>query len=140
MKQFFLLLAFFLFLNCQGESHIDLDQIDGYWQIEFVQQKDEIFESKQSFLLYDYYSTQNNTGIYKKVAPQINGSFKTSDSAIRFEILKTKGDFILQFTSPWNTWFKTIKYLDSKKLVLFHQDRSFHYKRPLISKTLPENE
>jgi hypothetical protein len=24
--------------------------------------------------------------------------------------------------------------------VLFHQDRSFHYKRPLISKTLPENE
>ena len=140
MKHLIYLFSISFLLGCKSHAEVNPKQINGYWEIEFVQQKDEIFESKQSFLLYDYYSTQNNTGIYKKVAPQINGSFKTSDSAIRFEILKTKGDFILQFTSPWNTCFKTIKYLDSEKLVLFHQDRSFHYKRPLISKTLPENE
>lgn len=140
MKLFFALFIFFVFLDCQGEPTIDLEQLNGYWQIEFVQQENEIFKSKQSNVMYDHYSIDNKKGIYKKVAPQIDGSYKTSESAITFEILKTKGDFILQFTSPWNTWIKTIKHLDSEKLILFHQERNFHYKKPSINYTILGNE
>ena len=140
MKAFSVLTGFLMLLGCQAEPTIELDQIDGYWQIEFVQQENETFKSKQSSILYDFYSTKNNKGLYKKVAPQIDGGFKTSKSAVSFQILKDNEDFVLQFTSPWNKWVKKIKHLDSKKLVLYHQERSFHYIRPIISKIPIKNE
>ena len=102
--------------------------------------QNETFKIKQTNLLYDFYSTENNIGIYKKVAPQIDGSFQTSKSAVSFEIIKDNGDFILQFSSPWNTWVKKIKHLDSEKLVLFKEERNFHYRRPVISKLSIKNE
>jgi len=133
-------LSSLLFLCCKEKTSIELDQINGYWQIEFVQQGDEIFKSKKFNRLYDFYSTKKNKGIYKKVANEINGIFQTSESVISFEIIKDDGEIILHFFSPWNSWIKKIKYLDSKKLVLFHGDRSFHYIKPNISKINLGNE
>ena len=75
--------------------------------------ENETFKSKQTSLLYDFYSTKNNKGFYKKVAPHIDGSFKTSKNAVSFQILKDSEDFILQFSSPWNKWVKKIKHLDN---------------------------
>ena len=129
-----------MLLGCKVEPIVELDQINGYWQIEFVQQENEPFKSNQLNLLYDFYSMKNNQGIYKKVAPQIDGSFQTSESAISFEIIRDDGNFIIQFTTLWNTWIKIIKHLDSERLVLFHEQRSFHYKRPAISKINLKND
>ena len=140
MKVFSVIICFLTLLGCRVGPIIELDQIDGYWQIEFVQQENETFKSKQTSLLYDFYSTKNNKGFYKKVAPQIDGSFKTSKNAVSFQILKDNEDFILQFSSPWNKWVKKIKHLDSEKLVLYHEERSFHYKRPIVSKIPIKNE
>ena len=140
MKVFSVLIGFLMLLGCQAEPIVELNQIDGYWQIEFVQQENEIFKSKQSSVLYDFYSIKNSKGYYKKVAPQIDGGFKTSKSAVSFQILKDNEDFFLQFTSPWNKWIKKIKHLDSEKLVLYHQKRSFHYIRPIINKIPIKNE
>lgn len=134
LKIYCTLVVYLMLIGCRAEPTIELDQIDGYWQIEFVQQENETFESKQTSPLYDFYSTEKNKGVYKKVAPQIDGSFQTSESAVSFEIIKDNGNVILQFTSPWNAWIKTIKHLDAETLVLYHEERSFHYKRPLISK------
>ena len=140
MKKGILLLVFAVLFSCQKNSKLELNQLNGYWEIDFVQQENETFQSKQSNPLYDFYSMKNGKGIYKKVAHQLDGSFVTTESNIPFEIKKDNGTFKIQFDSPWNVWQKTIKKLDSQKLVLFHQDRSFHYKRPLISKLTEFNE
>ena len=140
LKVFCVFIVNLMLLGCQVLPTVELDQIDGYWEIQLVQQQNETFKSKQTNLLYDFYSTENNIGIYKKVAPQIDGSFQTSKSAVSFEIIKDNGDFMLQFSSPWNTWVKKVKHLDSEKLVLFNEERSFHYRRPVISKIPVKNE
>lgn len=140
MKKGILLLVFAVLFACQKNSKLELNQLNGYWEIDFVQQENETFQSKQSNPLYDFYSMKNGKGFYKKVAPQLDGSFLTTESNIPFEIKEDNGTFKIQFNSPWNVWRKTIKKLDSQKLVLFHQGRSFHYKRPLISKLTEFNE
>ena len=111
LKVFCVFIVNLILLGCQVLPTVELDQIDGYWEIQFVQQQNETFKNKQTNLLYDFYSTENNIGIYKKVAPQIDGSFQTSKSTISFQIIKDNGDFMLQFSSPWNTWVKKIKHL-----------------------------
>jgi hypothetical protein len=140
LKKGFILLSFVVLSACQNSSKPDLNQLNGYWEIDFVQQENETFQNKQSNSLYDFYSMKDGKGIYKKVSPQLDGSFLTTESNIPFEIKEDNGTFKIKFNSPWNMWQKTIKQLDSQKLVLFHQDRSFHYKRPLISKFPEFNE
>jgi hypothetical protein len=140
LKKGILLLSFVVLSACQNNSKLELNQLNGYWEIDFVKQENETFQNKQSNPLYDFYSMKDGKGIYKKVAPQLDGSFLTSESSIPFEIIEDNGTFKIQFNSPWNVWEKTIKQLDSQKLVLFHQDRSFFYKRPLTSKSLEFNE
>ena len=134
LKVFFILTTYVAILGCKTEYSVELDQINGYWQIESIQQKNEIFKNKQTDLLYDFYSTKNNEGVYKKVAPQIDGSFQTSQDIISFKIIEGETEFILLFSSRWDEWKKTIKHLDSEKLILFHQERSFLYKRPKPNK------
>ena len=140
MKKGILLLSFVVLSACKNSSKLELNQLNGYWEIDFVKQENETFQNKQSNPLYDFYSIKDGEGIYKKVAPQLDGSFLTSESSIPFEIKEDNGTFKIQFNSPWNVWQKTIKKLDSQKIVLFHQGRSFHYKRPLISKLSEFNE
>ena len=140
MKKGILLLSLVVLSACQNSSKLELNQLNGYWEIDFVQQENETFQNKQSNPLYDFYSMKDGKGIYKKVAPQLDGSFLTSESSVPFEIKEDNGTFKIQFNSPWNMWEKTIKQLDSHKLVLFHQDRSFFYKRPLTSESLEFNE
>lgn len=137
MKKASLLPLLFLFTSCTNESKISIKQLQGYWEIEFIEQKGEVFKSNQKTPLYDYYSLENNKGYYKKVAPQIGGNYQTSEIAIPFEIQEENGIFKLYFTSPWNSWQKTIKVLNLDQLVLFHQGRNFNYKR--VKPTSPRN-
>jgi hypothetical protein len=136
-----LLFLTFLFLtNCQITPSIELKQLEGYWMIEYVEQENEIFKSKQSNPLYDYYSLKKNKGQYKKITPQLDGALHTSQSSVAFEVLKENGTFIIHYSTPWSVWYKTIKHLDSEKLVLFHEERNFHYKRPPIDDLVKTNE
>ena len=136
MKHLIYLFSISFLIGCKSHAEVNPKQINWYWEIEFVQQKNETFKSKQSKLLYDYYFMENNKGIYKKVVPQLDGSFQTSKSEITFEIIRENGTLLLQFTSPWSVWYKTIKHVDDQRLVLSNQDRTFNYKRPPNNKII----
>ena len=84
MKKGILLLSLVVLSACQNSSKLELNQLNGYWEIDFVKQENETFQNKQSNPLYDFYSMKDGKGIYKKVAPQLDGSFLTSESSVPF--------------------------------------------------------
>lgn len=135
MKEKIAILLMLVVFGCTNQPQIDISELEGYWEIEFVEQKGEVFSNNQKTPLYDFYSVDKNSGVYKKVAPQFDGNFQTSESSVAFEISEEKGIFKLNFSTPWNRWQKEIKVLNAERLVLYHQERNFNYKRVKFEKS-----
>ena len=140
IKKTALTLLLFLFVGCGNDSKIIIEYLEGYWEIDSVEQEGEVFKSNQKIPLYDYYFIDKSKGFYKKVAPLLYGNFQTSESSIAFEVREEKGIFKLYFSSTWSSWQKTIKTLNAEQLVLFHQGRNFNYKRVKPNSAVNKNE
>ena len=130
-------LLFFCILSCQKDAQINIEQLKGYWEIDFINQQGETFNPTSITPLYDYYAIENQSGFYKKVAPAILGSFQTSEDATLFKIEQNDTGSFLRFKTPWDEWEKKIIQLDSQKLILKHEKRTFHYKRPIFINSNP---
>ena len=70
-------------------------------------------------------------GILNKVEPLLNGTYRSSQDAIYFEIEKINKKYYIRFKSRWDEWSRKINHLDSQKLILENGEREYHYKRPL---------
>lgn len=124
----FLLLAF---ISCTSVEKSDLEYLNGYWEIEKVTQPDgkEIDFSMNT--IYDYYKIdEQSKGIYKKVTPQLDGTFIVDNYQEEIEIIENKDNFIIQFYSEFSDREVTIKELSANKLVLKNQEnKTYYYKR-----------
>ena len=118
--------------GCQKSAAVHIEQLNGYWEIDFISRQGETFKPNSDAPLYDFYAIKDQSGFYKKVAPSILGSFQSSDDATLVEIKQKKSGVFLRFKTPWDEWGKKIIALDSQKLILEHEKRSFHYKRPTL--------
>lgn len=119
-----------LLVICCSENKTQLDALAGYWEIDFVEHKGEQFIPKVGQPLYDFYHLEDFKGVRKKVVPKFDGSFQTSKDQTPFVVIKQNEELILQFKTLWDTWSEQIMYLDSTKLILFHNHNQYHYKRP----------
>jgi len=136
----FFAIQLLLLLGCKTNEQIDLTNLKGYWEIDFITQKNEIFKTNTRSPLYDFYVIEYPKGILKKVAPMFDGSFETSASSLQFEIIEQNQNSILRYTTPWNTWDEVIEKLDSEKLVLLIEGKRYHYKRPQLYSKLQTDE
>ncbi len=124
------LIVLLLFLGCETPikpSQINL--LNGYWQIEYIQQEKETFRPKGAVELIDFYTLKDQKGLRKKVAPQLDQSFLTTDDQNFFEIVFENEICILKFETPWDQWQEKIVLLSENKLVLESQNKRYHYKR-----------
>lgn len=121
-----------LLLSCQTDIKDDLELLKGYWEIETVKEKGDVFSLNNNAPLYDFYSFEENKGIRKKVKPLFDGSFETSADETEFQLQFNDKKVILQFLTPWNTWEEEIVLLNKKTLVLQHQGRTYHYKKATL--------
>ena len=128
-KNPFWLIILVLALGC-SEQKPQLKALSGYWEIDFVEHKREQFIPKVGQPLYDFYHLEELRGVRKKVVPKFDGSFQTSEDQTPFVVQQQNEILILEFKTPWDTWSEQIMYLDSTKLILFHNNNQYHYKRP----------
>jgi hypothetical protein len=131
---FFLGLLFGFILSCRTNPLPDLSQLEGYWEIDFITQQGETFEPQSLSPLYDHYSISANQGVLNKVASLIDGNFETSMDQTPFTIEQKDQSYIIYFKTRWDQWNKRIDHLDAQKLVLEHNNRKFHYKRPNLAR------
>lgn len=124
------LIVLLLFLGC--ETPIKPSQIhllNGYWQIEYIQQENETFRPKGEVKLIDFYTLKEQKGLRKKVAPQLDQSFLTTNDQNFFEIVFENEICLLKFETPWDQWFEQIVVLEKDRMILRHLQKEYHYTR-----------
>ena len=121
-----------IFINCSSPEEVQIDRLEGYWEIEFIYQDGEKFIPKVSKIIFDHYQIQYPKGYLNKVTLELNDSFNTSKDMTFFEIEKKNAKYYINYKSRWDEWKSKINFLDSQKLILEIGKRTFHYKRPKI--------
>ena len=122
-------LIFFLILSCNNQKII-LNELQGYWEIDFIKKNNEKFTPKTSILQYDHYTVDNYKGIMNKVELKIDGTYFTSKDNSSFILDKINDYYFINFRTKWDKWNRKIKYLDNKKMILENNNVEYHYKRP----------
>ena len=67
-------ILFLIPTGCNELQNVNLTDLKGYWEIDFISQKGETFKPSSSAPLIDYYALEEMSGFYKKVAPSIVGT------------------------------------------------------------------
>lgn len=106
-----------------------ISHLNGYWEIEKVKFPD---GSEKAFTLsttIDYLEVQGDSGVRKKVSPQLDGTFLTFDQNELFTILVRNDSLILAYKTPFDRWEETVIQASPSELVVVNKDlKEYHYK------------
>lgn len=117
--------------SCKQTNHKEqLSHINGYWEIEEVimpggEKKDYTINT-----LIDFIQISDSTGFRKKVAPQLDGSFKITDDSEKIEVKIEDNKVQLYYTTPFHSWKETVERADETHLIIENEDdKIYKYKR-----------
>ena len=128
-------ICFLLFLlttiGCTSVEKADLQNLNGYWEINKVIQPDGNEVDFSISTVYDFYQIDDNyKGIYKKASPQLDGTFIVDDYREEIEIIEDKEVFKIKFHSGFNDREVQIIKLTTNMLIVKNSDnKTYHYKR-----------
>jgi hypothetical protein len=117
--------------SCDYYKDIDTSLLEGYWEIESVTlidglKKEYTFSETIDFLSF----TDSLSGIRKKMKPNFNGYFETSNDAERFEIKIENDSVNVYYKTPFDKWKETILKLTENQLIVINKNKAiFTYKR-----------
>jgi hypothetical protein len=133
MKKIFLFIVFGLLLSCkQTISKTDLNNLNGYWEIEKVELPDGDKKEYKVNETIDFFKIKDGKGIRKKVMPQLDGTYLTNDIQEDIVIAVKDGDATIKYKTTYASWNEEIIELTKDKLVIKNQqDFEYHYKRPV---------
>ena len=133
MKKIILFLVFGLLFSCkQSIAEADLQNLNGYWEIEKVELPDGDKKEYKVNETIDFFKIEKKKGFRKKVMPQMDGTYLTNDVEETIEITIKDGDAIIQYKTNYASWDEAIIELTKDKLVIKNQkDLEYHYKRPI---------
>ena len=133
MKKIILFLVFGLFLSCkQSISESDLQNLNGYWEIEKVELPDGDKKEYKVNETIDFFKIADKKGFRSKVMPQIDGTYLTNDLKEDVVVVLKDGDATIQYKTNYANWNEEIIELSKDKLVVKNQqDLEYHYKRPV---------
>ena len=133
MKKIILFLVFGLFLSCkQSISESDLQNLNGYWEIEKVELPDGDKKEYKVNETIDFFKITDKKGFRSKVMPQIDGTYLTNDLKEDVVVVLKDGDATIQYKTNYANWNEEIIELSKDKLVVKNQqDLEYYYKRPV---------
>lgn len=121
-----------LLVSCKQQIQpSDVVKINGYWEIEkvvFDQGKEKEYGVNQN---YDYFQIDNNNkGIRKKVAPQLDGTFLVNDTYENVKVRFQDDKIYLDYSTPYLKYSEEIIELTAEELVVTNsQKKEYHYKK-----------
>jgi hypothetical protein len=131
MRSINFVLIFAILLGCGDKpTLIDLEQLKGYWEIEKVVFPDGQTKQYTINSTIDYIEYDDLKGFRKKVRPNMDGTFTTSDDAELFEVSKEKSTFRIHYTNDLSQWEEEIVRIDKDQMIVKTPEGvSYHYKR-----------
>ena len=124
-----LIILFFFTLSCNKQ--INLDLINGYWEIVSVSKNNEFIKEYPFSNAVDFFVIDSlNNGYRKKIKPKINGSFEITLHEIPISITNNNNSYEINYYSAGNQYIETINKLDQNRLVIKNSEGIiFSYKR-----------
>ena len=130
MCRSFVIIMILISVGCKDSiTPADLNQLNGYWKIDFITHKNETFNPKGPSKLLDFYEINDQNGIRKKVQPQFDNKFFVTVDQNNFKIIFVGSDCFIKFETLWDQWQERILKLNNDKLILEHQNNRYHYSR-----------
>lgn len=131
MTKYFIILLVIL-TSCSGSDNIDVNDLEGYWEIYQVEKEGKIIKEYTISLNIDYFKIKDDTsGFKKKVAPQLDGSFLVSKAISDFKLKKSDDNslHVIYNNKNFNA-DEVIKVLSKSNLELLNSEGLlFKYKR-----------
>ena len=124
-----LIILFFFTLSCNNQ--INLDFINGYWEIVSVSKNNEFIKEYPFSNAVDFFIIDSlNNGFRKKIKPKINGSFEITLHEIPISIKNNNNSYEINYNSAGNQYVESINKLNQNKLIIKNSEGIiFSYKR-----------
>ena len=131
MKKILGLLLFVTLVACAPKVDLEaLPGLNGYWEIEKVVFPDGSSKSYEINASIDFIQIEGKEGYRKKLQPQFDGSYRTSDDAERFTVIEKSGVLIMSYTNAGQSWEETLVALLEDRFEVVNQTGiTYHYKR-----------
>ena len=133
MKKIVGFLVLVLLMSCkQTITESDLNNLNGYWEIEKVILPDGDKKEYKVNETIDFFKIENKNGFRKKVMPQIDGTYLTNNIQETVKVDLIDGTASIHYSTSYAQWKEEIIELSKDKLVIKNQqDLEYHYKRPI---------
>ena len=121
----------FIFSSCSEERKIiDLENLNGYWEIDHVITANGS-EKKFGFNAYiDFFETIDSTGFRSKVKPQFRGKYKSNNQKITYRINAKNDSVFITYKNAKKTWDDLIIEATSQKICLQNKEGNLYYYKP----------
>lgn len=131
MKRFFLIGLCTFFLGCtEHVSRQDLEELNGYWEIEQVIFPDGNVKKYKINTSIDYIQLEGLNGFRKKVQPKLSGTYETSDDAETFVISEGEGGFLVNYKTELSEWSEKLVKLNAESFSVTNEEGiRYDYKR-----------
>jgi hypothetical protein len=131
MHRFVLYVGLIFIMGCgPAVQKDDLNQLNGYWEIEEVEFENGQTKEYTISTTIDYIEMDGMSGFRKKVQPQLSGSYQTSDDAEPFEIFEKEGTFLFAYGQGTQQWEEVLLSLDENTFSVRNVDNKiYRYKR-----------
>lgn len=129
------LLIVFLFIfqlwGCRHPEPLDnVELLNGYWEIEWVEFPDGSRKEFGISTTVDFIEITADSGLRKKVSPRLDGTFETSESAEKFTFAIDDGILEMHYRTPYHKWTEIVQSLKEEQLVVKNEDNKVYgYKR-----------
>ncbi len=130
MKKLIVLLALVIASCQQNDPEAQLKNLDGYWEIDRVEvEKDSVIKYGMSPYI-DYIEMKDSTGFRKKLKPELNGEFSTTENEEKISAKIKDRKLILEYSTPYASWQEEVLEANDKSLVVINSDgKTYYYKR-----------
>lgn len=128
---FFYLIGMLLIASCSQSPARQLELLNGYWEIAEIENKHGSLKEYSISQNIDFFEINaQGKGVRKKVQPDLNGNFTTTNSQENVDVITTETAVFLKYSTPFDTWQEEIIAISNKKLVLRNEEYfTYTYRR-----------
>ena len=130
MKKYIIVLLI-LILSCKKSPEVLITHLNGYWEIDEVTLVDGSKRDYNYNDTIDFLSINDSlVGFRKKLMPNIDGSFSTSNDAEALKIVIENDSLNIYYKTPHAEWKETVLEATKDKLLIQNKDKLLYlYKR-----------
>lgn len=133
-KLLFSLFLVLIFISCQEKTQetIDVNLLNGYWEIEHVTMADGSKKEYKMSETIDFFEVKQDSGFRKKVYPQLDGTYLVNDSDEKITIEKSSKGTYIHYKTSYAKWKERIMTLTKEQLIVENdQNIQYQYKKPI---------